>query len=183
MRGQVADAAHRLADRAERGLVAVWPVLPVAGDARDHQPGIDRVQRIRGQPRRSSPPARRFSTSTSARAASFRHGVTVALQVQYHGQLVAAVHAEPYRVPLHRSTPAAERIAAWRLELDHLGTEVGQDAGTERSRDVMADLEHLQAGEWTGAFRWNRHLALQVREIVITAALNLRMQHAPVTLS
>ena len=56
---------------------------------------------------------------------------------------------------VHRRTPAAERIAAGRLDLDHLGAEVGQDAGAERRGDVVADLQDLQADQRTGALRRN----------------------------
>jgi hypothetical protein len=42
--GEVAQAAHRFADHAEGGAVALRPVLAVAGDARDHQVGPRRAQ-------------------------------------------------------------------------------------------------------------------------------------------
>jgi hypothetical protein len=69
------------------------------------------------------------------------------------------MHAEPHRVPIHRRAPAAERIAARRLDLDHLRAEVGQDARTERCRNVMADLQDLQADQRAGSLRWNLHWA------------------------
>ena len=94
--------------------------------------------------RASSPPAhRRAPPSCSS-------GVAVALQVQHDRQLVAPMHAEPDRVPVHRRAPAAERVAARRLDLDHLGAEIGQDAGAEGRGDVVADLQHLQADERAG---------------------------------
>ena len=68
MRGQVAHAADRLADRAERRLVAIRAVLAVAGDARDHQPRVDRVQR---RPARASaaPAGRRAGSRPAHRRA------------------------------------------------------------------------------------------------------------------
>ena len=60
----VADAAHRLRHRGEAGARRVRPGLPVAGDARDHQPGIRLPQTLR----------RRGSSARACRAGSSRPG-------------------------------------------------------------------------------------------------------------
>ena len=44
--------------------------------------------------------------------------------------------------------PLAQRVAAiGRFDLDHLGAELGEDAGTERAGDQGAEFQHLDAGE------------------------------------
>jgi hypothetical protein len=70
------------------------------------------------------------------------------LRIERDGQLVAAMHAEPDGMPILLRAPAAERVAFRRLHLDHLGAEVGQEAGAEGRRDVVAQLDHLQARQW-----------------------------------
>jgi len=52
-------------------------------------------------------------------------------------------------VPVFRLTPAAERIPAGWLDLDHLSPEIGEDPGAKWCRDVMAQLDHLQPGQRT----------------------------------
>ena len=49
MVGQVTQAPDRLADNAERGAVAVGPVLAEAGDVRDHEIGPAPAQRLLAQ--------------------------------------------------------------------------------------------------------------------------------------
>ena len=46
--------------------------------------------------------------------------------------------------------PVAQLVAGDRpLDLDHLGAEVGQHAARGRGGDVVAELQHPHAGEWT----------------------------------
>ena len=77
--------------------------------------------------------------------------VVVFLQVQFHGELVASVDAEPDGVTVLRRAPAPERIAAGRLDLDDLGAEIRQNPRAERRRDVMAQFDHLQTCQRTWA--------------------------------
>ena len=107
-------------------------------------------------PSRSSCPARRFSTSTSARAASCSTVSRSRFRSSTTDSLLRPCMLNHTELPVHRRAPAAERIAARRLDLDHLGAEIGQDAGAERRRDVMADFQHLQAGQRAGSLRRNR---------------------------
>jgi hypothetical protein len=68
-------------------------------------------------------------------------------------------------MPVDRGAPAAERIAARRLDLDHFGAEIGEDPGAERGGDVVADLEDFQPDQWPGALRRNLHPALLLLEL------------------
>ena len=61
----------------------------------------------------------------------------VALKIELNRKFVAPVHAEPNRVPVLRFSPAAERIAPGRLDLDHLGAKIGEDSGAKRRRDIV----------------------------------------------
>ena len=54
-------------------------------------------------------------------------------------------------LPFTARAPAAERIAAGRLDLDHLGSQVREDAGAEGRGDIMADFQHLEADQRAGA--------------------------------
>ena len=84
MRGQVTDPAHRLADRAEGRLVAVRPVLAVAGYARDHQPRIDLVQVVRAEPQFFQLPGAHVLHQHIRPRGQRQRPVAVLLQVQLH---------------------------------------------------------------------------------------------------
>jgi hypothetical protein len=163
MSGEVADAAHGLADGAERRLVAIRPGLAVPGDARDHQRRIRGVQRLRSQRQALQPAGAEVLHQHVGARREAQHDVAIALQVQHDRHLVAAVHAEPHRVPIDRRTPAAERVAARRLDLDYLGAQIGENAGAERRCDVVSELQYLEADQWPGARRWGLHPALSFR--------------------
>ncbi len=58
----------------------------------------------------------------------------------------------------------AQRVAAARLDLDHVGAEVGQQPAGVRRSEVVAQLQHADAGEW---LRRRTHPV----EVVVVAAL------------
>ena len=144
--GEVAKPAHRLADRAEGGLVAVGAVLAVAADAGDHQARVGSVQLGRAE----------AIALQLAGAIIFHQGVGPprqpqqlrlvgrVLEVERDAELVAAMHAEPHRMAVLLAAPAAEGVAARRFHLDHLGAEIGQQAGAEGRGDVVPQFNHLQ---------------------------------------
>ena len=147
--GEVAQAAHRLADRAEGRLVAVGPVLAVAADAGDDEARVHRVQRVRAE-----------AVALELAGAEILHqriGLgdellelrlpVRAFEVERDRELVAAMHAEPDGVAIDRRAPAAHRVALGRLHLDHLGAEIGQQPGGEGRGDVVAELDDPEAGE------------------------------------
>jgi hypothetical protein len=44
--------------------------------------------------------------------------------------------------------PVARVIASFRpLELDYVGAQIGEDASRERAREILADLDHFDAGQ------------------------------------
>ena len=56
-----------------------------------------------------------------------------------------------------QQAPLAQRIAdAGRLDLDHVGAEVGQRLAGERAGDQLAELEHLQSLQRAAAKAWAR---------------------------
>ncbi len=59
--------------------------------------------------------------------------------------LLVAVEAREVAV-----TDLPRDLAAWRLDLDHLGTEIGQQHGRVRARQHDADLENPDAGQRSG---------------------------------
>ena len=49
-----------------------------------------------------------------------------------------------------RGTEVARDVAAGRLDLDDLGTEVGQQLGRVRARDDGGEVDHPDAVQWQG---------------------------------
>jgi hypothetical protein len=104
------------------------------------------------RPSFSSCPAEILHQHVGALGQLQRHRA-LALEVELHAQLVAPMHAEPHRVPVLRGAPAAERIAAGRLHLDHLGAEIGEQPRAERRREVVAEFHDLQSHQRPDARR------------------------------
>ena len=50
-----------------------------------------------------------------------------------------------------------ERVAGRRLDLDHLGAEIGQDPGAEGTGDVVAEFQHLEPHQGAGSRRRHGH--------------------------
>ena len=46
-----------------------------------------------------------------------------------------------------RWTPGARVVAAWRLDLDHLGAHVGEDHAAGRPHHHVGEFEHTDSGE------------------------------------
>jgi hypothetical protein len=70
------------------------------------------------------------------------------LQVEHDAALVA-VQVEEQRAGARATAGAggAQHVAAGRLDLDHVGTEVRQHLGRRRSHDDFGDVDDAQAGE------------------------------------
>ena len=146
--GDVAHAAHRLADRAEAGLVLVGSGLPEA-----REPHHDEARVVLREPRRSrgsiSPACRAGNSRPRCRrrAASLRTISWPSRRLQVHRDrfLVARLRVPPERVAFVELAPLAQRVAlAGRLDLDHLGAELGEQARAVRTRDERAELDDLE---------------------------------------
>ena len=162
--GGVADAAHRLADRAEAGLVRPRPGLAEPGDVHEHEPGV------RGRERRvvHAPPGER------ARLEVLDHDVDVRGEVAHERRGPRSVRRSIATDCLLRAIAGHQRLrpstvtphprigspVPGRLDLDHLGAEVTEQLAGERSGDERAELEDAQARERRdGRADRTRHLA------------------------
>ena len=144
MAGQVPQSADRLANCSERRLVAVWPVLTVTGNPSDHEAGIDLVQDVGADLQTLQLPRPKVLHQHIGAGGKLQQDVTILFQVEFDRELVAPVNAEPNGMAVLGRAPAAEGIAAGRFQLDHLGAEVGEDAGAEWRGDIMADFQNFQ---------------------------------------
>src|SRR5688572_13908483 len=148
--GDVAQPAHRLADRAEAGPLAVWPGLAVAGDAHQDQLGVVARERVPAEVpflQRPGPEVLDHDVRAARQAAHDLLAFGPA-QIAGHRLLVARLHVPPQRGAVAQLAPLAQRIAlARRLDLDHLGAEVAQRLGAERPGDQAAELHHPHARE------------------------------------
>src|SRR5262249_46497358 len=66
-------------------------------------------------------------------------------QVGSHRLLVAVLHVPPQRGALVELAPLAQGIAAGRLDLDHLGAEIGEELAGEGAGDELSQLDDLDA--------------------------------------
>ena len=147
----VAQPAHRLADRAVAGLELHRAGLPEAGDAQDDQPRVDLPQLLGGQ----SPPLERPAAEVLDEHVGGGDDVACdALplrqpQVAGDGLLVAAEHRPPQRLAAGALlAPHPQRVAlVRRLELDDLRAEVGEQLAGERAREQLAHLDDAQVGQ------------------------------------
>ena len=132
-----------------RRTVTLGSVESVPGDAAVDQP---RVAGVDGRPVETEPlePARpvvRDEHVGIGRAAPTTTSCpAVGAEIHRDGALAAVVQLER-RVHLAAVRPrqAAERITAQRLDLDHVGTPVGEDRGARRRRQPQAELDHPHA--------------------------------------
>ena len=153
--GGVADAAHRLADRAEAGLVRPRAGLAEPGDVHEHERRVRRGERRRSRcPSARACPGLKFSSTTStcagevarrrrARARSRRSIAT--------DRLLRAIAGHQRLRPSIEHAPPPHRVAGpGRLDLDHLGAEIAEQLTGERAGDERAELEDAQARRGPG---------------------------------
>src|SRR5690606_4575925 len=157
--GDVAHAAHGFGDGAEARPVAVRPVLPVARQPHEDEAGVVRREAVVAK----APLLQR------ARAKVLDHDVgpggepahqVLALglaQVDADGALVAGLHDPPQRgagrIVGPQLAPLAQRVAALaprprrRLDLDHVGTQVGKQHPAVRAHQHVPDLDDALAAQ------------------------------------
>ena len=147
--GDVAQPAHGLADRAEARLIAVGAGLPEPRQAQHDQPGIFRGQALVTQ----APFFQRAGTEILDHDVRIpchaRHDLLAfgSAQIDGHRFLVAVLHIPPQRRALVELAPFAQGIAIRRLDLDHLGAELGEELSGKGARNELPQLQHLYSLE------------------------------------
>ena len=151
--GEVAQAAHGLADRAEAGQVAVGPGLPVAADAQHDQARVVARELLVGH----APALERAGAEVLDQHVGLGDqapGDVLALgaaQVERDRALVAALHLPPHRGAVLHEAPVAQRVAGARgLDLDDVGAEVAERLAGEGAGDQLPHLDDLEPGQGVG---------------------------------
>ena len=136
--GDVADAAHRLADGAEPARAEYGPLWPYPV-TRVTEARVDLPQLLGARPQRSSVPGRKFSIRTSASATSAVPGPASRCAGQRHRLLVAGDDRPPQRLAVRLLAPHWRIGSPGRvLELDDLGTEIAEQLAAERAGQQLA---------------------------------------------
>jgi len=147
----VAQATHRLADRAEAGLPRIRARLPETGHTDHDQAGVDRRQF--GPPEspffhRARPEILEQEVRLLDEVLEQRLAVGLA-QVERDRFLVAGDDRPPEGLAVRLlASPDAHRVAlARRLDLDDLRAEVPEQLAAERTGQQGAEFDHAQARE------------------------------------
>ncbi len=153
----VADAAHRLRDRREPRAGRVRAGLPVARDARDHEARIRLPELLRREvPALERPGAEVLGQDVAVLDEAAEQLLTaLGAEVQRHALLVARLHRPPERTALvARLAPLPQRIGLpRRLDLDHLGAHVPEQAAGEGPGEQHAELDDANTCERARAAR------------------------------
>ena len=133
MVGQVAQAADRLADDAERRPVAVGAVLAEARDVRDHEARPSPAQHLRAEAELAELPGAEVLDQGIAALDQAQHdpGGLRVLQVERDAALVAGVAGPPERVAVELLAPLSHGITARRLDLDDVRAKVAKQPCAE----------------------------------------------------
>ncbi len=156
--GQVHDPAHRLDDEVVARPRGQRPVLAEAGHRGIDHPGVRRRDRRIVEPEPDQP-ADLEVLHHHVRAGGERPGAGEVVrvgEVERDAALAAVAGVEVGRraVGGERRPPAAGLVAAGRLDLDHVGAEVGEGLADPRPGEHPRELQHPQPGQ-----RSFRHLA------------------------
>ena len=138
------EAGPRLEDGVEAGQRSKGAGRAVAGDRHVHQPRVQARQVIPADPEPVHDTRAEVLDDDVGAADEVEEYLVArcALQVE-HQRALAAVPAD------EAEELEAERIAARRLDLDDVGTQLGEQQRTERTRDEIAEVEDtdpLEAG-------------------------------------
>ena len=130
--------------RRSRGVARAGGPRGTRGTSMYTRRGLSSCSASKPMPSRSVTPGRNVSTSTSASAASCRNASAPAWLLQVDG------HRAPRPVPDRVAAVLAERVAAGRLDLDHVGALLGEQQHAERARDPPRQIEHAHPVQGTG---------------------------------
>ena len=147
----IAQPAHRLADRAIARALRIGPGLAVARDPDHDDAGVDPGEAVIAEvPALHRAGAKILDQDVGLRGEAADDLLAVGL-AGVHGDrfLVAREHREPELLAVRFLLPPfAHRIAlAGLLQLDHLGAEIGQQLAAERPGDELAHLQNPQIVE------------------------------------
>ena len=151
--GEVAQAAHRLADDTEAGPVTIRAGLAIARDAQDDEAGVDRGERVGPEtPAFERAGAKVLDQHIGLGDQPAREVLAFGLaQVERQRPLVARLHLPPDRRAVLQQPPVAQRIPGTRrLDLDHLGTELAEQLAGERTGDELTHLDDAHALQGRG---------------------------------
>ena len=152
--GRAVDAEHageRLHDRLVPGLHLHRPVVAERPQRAIDEPGVRGTQarRVEAEILHDARPHvlhQHVAATDVLLEPGDRRGIT---QIQREAALVV-IHGVKRIGGIRREqrTPIARVIAAVRpLELDHVGTQVGEDPSRERARQILGDLDHLDPAQ------------------------------------
>src|SRR4026209_2126259 len=149
--GDVHDAPHALGDEIEAALLAIGPVGAEAGELRVDEPRIGGAERLPAEPGAVHHRRAVVLHEHVGGDDQLREDLAAARALVVEGEaLLVAVDVAEVRVALAAVAHAARGVARARaLQLDHLGSHVGQDHGAEGPRHVLGQVEHLHAVEWS----------------------------------
>src|SRR5205823_10562454 len=74
------------------------------------------------------------------------------LQVERQGALAAVGAEKEAAFPRQARRELAQHVALRRLDLDDVGAEISEQGAAIRSREVAAQIEHLDAAQGAGRF-------------------------------
>ena len=154
---QMAKPRHGLGDGGESGQVFVGASLAVAADAAQDQSGVASRQRVVAKVPGLEHSRLEVLDDDIGLVGELANDVAClrVLQVERHALLVARLHLPPYARAFMHQPPLAQRVTAGfagcgrRLDLDHLGAEVGERARGKGAGDQLTEFDHLESGERT----------------------------------
>ena len=150
---EVTHAAHGLGHHGKPWSVFVGAALAVAADAQHDEAGVARAELLvahapllHGAGLEVLDQHIGFIDEAAHQLAPFGRA-----QVQHHALFVAALHLPPHAGAVVQHAPLAQRVSTGRslggrwLDLDDLGTKIGQGLARKGARDQLAQFKHLQA--------------------------------------
>ena len=156
---EVAHAAHGLGHDGEAGTVTVRTCLPVSADAQHDQAGIAAAELVIAQAPFLHGAGLEVLDQHVGLVDQLAHRIAAfgRAQIEHHTLLVAALHLPPHAEAVVQHAPLAQRVATAlprgirrRLDLDHLGAEIGQGLAGEGAGDQLAEFEDFEAGQRAG---------------------------------
>jgi hypothetical protein len=146
--GRGHQTRHPLDEQVIGGQVAHWPVLAEAGDADDDEARVQPRHLHDRQPEafeRSGPEV--LDQDVRAFEQSAEDGELVrAFEVERDAELVAVQEPVVRARSVDERAESAGVVSARRLDLDHLGAEIGEQHPAERSRKNTSELEDPDPG-------------------------------------